>query len=216
MHHHCYNSHSEKWLSLLSIQKPYKAFSHVTASVCHSSTGAPCVLPPYRHITLQMVFLLMEYIWVIYVSFGKHQVRNAIVRCHRQFPLSTRVSSTYVFYVPHQISSLQSDLPSYVQPTNFFVISQIRQSHYAFHELCPVASSDSELTSETMNRITYFGWAPWTGDRPIAMPLPTEDSTTEQKEGMHPRFERDSNPQSQCSGGQRPYVLLDRAVTGFG
>jgi len=38
-----------------------------------------------------------------------------------------------------------------------------------FHELCPLACSDSELTSETMNPFRHFGRIPWTGDRPIVV-----------------------------------------------
>jgi len=46
-----------------------------------------------------------------------------------------------------------------------------------FHGLGPLACSDSELTSETMKRSKCFGRTPWTGNRPIAKPLPTQDST---------------------------------------
>jgi len=44
------------------------------------------------------------------------------------------------------------------------------------------------------------------GDRPIARPLPTQDSTTQDKADIHPCLERDSNPRSPCSSGWRLYV----------
>jgi hypothetical protein len=36
-----------------------------------------------------------------------------------------------------------------------------------FNTLNPLASSDSVLTSETVNHFRYFGRTPWTKDRPI-------------------------------------------------
>jgi hypothetical protein len=44
---------------------------------------------------------------------------------------------------------------------------------------------------------------PWTGDRPVARPLPTQDSTTQINADMHPCPVRDSNPRTQCSGDPR-------------
>jgi hypothetical protein len=35
------------------------------------------------------------------------------------------------------------------------------------------ACSDSELTSETVNRLRYFGRSPSTGDKPIVRPFST-------------------------------------------
>jgi len=49
----------------------------------------------------------------------------------------------------------------------------------------PLACSDSELTSETMNSFIHFGRTPWTGDRPISRPLPTQD-TTQRDADIHP------------------------------
>jgi hypothetical protein len=43
---------------------------------------------------------------------------------------------------------------------------------------------------------------PWTGDQPVARPLPTQDSTTQKNVDTHSCFERDSNPRSQCSSGK--------------
>jgi len=66
------------------------------------------------------------------------------------------------------------------------------------------------LTSETYESISgHFGRTPWTGDRAIARPLPTQESTTHEKRGhtsTHTYFERGSNPRSQCSSGQSSYV----------
>jgi hypothetical protein len=47
---------------------------------------------------------------------------------------------------------------------------------FTFHGLGPLASSVSELTSEAMNPFRHFGRTHWTGDRPNARPLPTQDS----------------------------------------
>jgi len=48
-----------------------------------------------------------------------------------------------------------------------------------FHRLGLVDCSDSELTSKTLNTFKYYGRTPLTGDRPIARPLYTQDSTTQ-------------------------------------
>jgi hypothetical protein len=67
-----------------------------------------------------------------------------------------------------------------------------------YHELDPVAYSNSELTSETMTTpSSHFGRTPRTGDRPIARPLLTQDSTTQRNEDIHLHLEQDSNPRSQ-------------------
>jgi hypothetical protein len=55
-----------------------------------------------------------------------------------------------------------------------------------------------------------FGKTPWTGDRPVARPLPTQDSTTQKNADTHPCFEQDSNARSQCSSGWRPRGHWDR------
>jgi len=48
-----------------------------------------------------------------------------------------------------------------------------------FHGLAPLTSSGSELNSETTNPFRHFGRTPWTGDQPIARPVPTLDSTVQ-------------------------------------
>jgi len=53
----------------------------------------------------------------------------------------------------------------------------------------PLTSFESESISETMNPFKYIGRTPWTGDQPIAKPLPPQDSTT-QKSG-HVSMPRD-------------------------
>jgi hypothetical protein len=75
------------------------------------------------------------------------------------------------------------------------------------HGLGPLASSESELTFETMNPFTYFCRTPWTGVRPIARPLPQQDSTTQTNVDIHPYLKRDSNPHSECSSGPRHYGI---------
>jgi hypothetical protein len=41
------------------------------------------------------------------------------------------------------------------------------------------------------------GWSPWTGDQPVARPLPTH---------RHPCLEWDSNPRSQCWSNRRQFM----------
>jgi len=43
--------------------------------------------------------------------------------------------------------------------------------------LCPLACSESELTSETTNAFRYFVRTTWKGGQSIARSLPTRDST---------------------------------------
>jgi hypothetical protein len=45
-----------------------------------------------------------------------------------------------------------------------------------------LACWDLELTPETMNSFKHFGRTHWTGDRPVARPLPTQDSRTQKNE----------------------------------
>jgi len=49
---------------------------------------------------------------------------------------------------------------------------------YTYYRLGPLACSDLELTSATMNRFRHLGRTPWTGDLPTAKPLPTQNNTT--------------------------------------
>lgn len=49
----------------------------------------------------------------------------------------------------------------------------------------PLACSESELTSETMNTSIYFGRTPWTENWPIARLLSTHDSTTQTNMDTH-------------------------------
>jgi len=70
-----------------------------------------------------------------------------------------------------------------------------------FHGLGPLTCSYSELTSETVNAFRHFGRTPWTGDRPIARPIPTQDSTTQKYADIHPCLERVSNRRSHCLSG---------------
>jgi hypothetical protein len=60
------------------------------------------------------------------------------------------------------------------------------------------------------------GRTPWTGDQPIARPLPTHRTTQTQKKSRHPCLKWDSNPQSQCLRGAKTVHVLDRADTVVG
>jgi hypothetical protein len=63
------------------------------------------------------------------------------------------------------------------------------------------ACSFSELTSETTNPFQHFARTPWMGDRAIARPLHTQDSTTQKDADIQP-----------CSSGIRTHDLGVRAV----
>jgi len=77
-----------------------------------------------------------------------------------------------------------------------------------FHGLGPLVSSEWELTSETMDSFKYFDGTPWTGDQPIARPLPTQDETKREEAGIYPYLERDAN--------SRSYYQYPYAATGTG
>jgi hypothetical protein len=77
---------------------------------------------------------------------------------------------------------------------------------FMFHRLVPLACSESELSSETVNPFIHVGRTPWTGDQPIARPIPKQDSITQRNTDLHPCLERDLNPRSQCLSGPRPYA----------
>jgi hypothetical protein len=62
-----------------------------------------------------------------------------------------------------------------------------------FRGLGPLASSGSGLSPKTMNLLRHFCWTLWTEDWPIARPLPTQDSIT-QNVDIYPCLERDLNP----------------------
>jgi len=53
------------------------------------------------------------------------------------------------------------------------------------HGLSPLARSNSELTSETVNAFTYFGGTPRTGDRLLAKLLPVKEGTIQKDADMH-------------------------------
>jgi hypothetical protein len=51
------------------------------------------------------------------------------------------------------------------------------------------------------------GGTPWTGNQPVARPLPTHRTTqTQITADKPPFFERESNPRSQCLSGRRPFM----------
>jgi hypothetical protein len=62
------------------------------------------------------------------------------------------------------------------------------------------------------------GSIPWTGDQPVARPLPTHITTQTQNkctQYRHPRIEWDPNPRSRRSSDRRLHAL-DRAATLIG
>jgi hypothetical protein len=56
------------------------------------------------------------------------------------------------------------------------------------------------------------GRTPWTGGRPIARPLPPQDSITQEVEDKHLCLEQDSNSRSQCPSGQDPRLSMARPL----
>jgi len=73
-----------------------------------------------------------------------------------------------------------------------------------FHGLSPLASSESELTSETMNPFGYCGRNTSMGDQPIARTISTfKNSRTQKYADILTCLERDSTPRSQCSSSSR-------------
>jgi hypothetical protein len=78
------------------------------------------------------------------------------------------------------------------EPNTFFLLSQIRPSG-----LFPFRTDLKLWILQTVVR------TPWTGDHPVARPLPTQDNT---KADIHPCLEWDTNPRSQCSSGWRHFV----------
>jgi len=57
--------------------------------------------------------------------------------------------------------------------TKYFIVSFICSK---FCGLGPMAFSESELTSENVTPFRHFSGTPWTGDWPIARPLPTQQN----------------------------------------
>jgi hypothetical protein len=49
------------------------------------------------------------------------------------------------------------------------------------------------------------GRTPWTGDQPVARPLPTHRTTQTQNKRIETCLEWDSNPRSQCSSERRQF-----------
>jgi hypothetical protein len=59
------------------------------------------------------------------------------------------------------------------------------------------ASVKSFVSLQFLN-LRHFGRTPWTGNQPVARPLPNTN--------RHPCLEWDSNPRSQCSRGRRHFM----------
>jgi hypothetical protein len=75
----------------------------------------------------------------------------------------------------------------------------------ALQGLGPLTCPDSELTAETMNPFRHFDRTPWTGDRSITKPLPTQERTTQKNLDLYQCLKRDSKSRYQCSNGPRSY-----------
>jgi hypothetical protein len=68
----------------------------------------------------------------------------------------------------------------------------------------------SELMNSEIWIFYTVGRTPWTGDEPIARPLPTQGNTNRKNAGRHPCLDWDSNSRSQCFSGLRrsmPYIM---------
>jgi hypothetical protein len=78
----------------------------------------------------------------------------------------------------------------------------------------------SALTSSSVLLFLYTaGRTPWTGDQPVAKPLPTQRITQTQNKRTHrhPCLEWNSNPRSQRSSERRQFMpYKDRAATVIG
>jgi len=75
-----------------------------------------------------------------------------------------------------------------------------------------LACSGSEFIFWNLWTYWTVGRTPWTGDRPDARPLPTQDNTTQKNADTHPCLEWNSNTWSQCSSGLRPLGHWDRPL----
>jgi hypothetical protein len=82
---------------------------------------------------------------------------------------------------------------------------------YTFHVLGPVTFSDSELISGTLNRFREFDRTCWTGDQPIARPVPTQDNKTQKFAYIHASSGIRTQDHSRCS--QLFSQLISRYVT---
>jgi len=63
-----------------------------------------------------------------------------------------------------------------------------------------------------VNPFKHFGRASLTGDRPIARPLPTQESRTQKNADMHPWIERGSITRFQCSSSPKHTRLRPRCL----
>jgi len=54
-----------------------------------------------------------------------------------------------------------------------------------------------------MNPFRHIGRTLWKENRPVARPLPTQDSTKMKHADVHPCIEQDSNSEFQCSSSSR-------------
>jgi len=95
------------------------------------------------------------------------------------------------------------------------IVMIIVQFFCTFNGLSFLTCPDSELTSETMKPFRHFHRTLWTGNRPTARPLPTQDSTTQKNRDMSmPRagFE----PMIPVVERSKTIPTLDGAATGTG
>jgi hypothetical protein len=95
--------------------------------------------------------------------------------------------------------------PIYTHPVSY---------SFTFHGFDPLAYSDPELTSGTMNYFRHFCRTPSTGDRPIARPLRKQDST--EKRGHTSMALAGFEPTIPMVQQFKTTRALDRAAIGIG
>jgi hypothetical protein len=116
-----------------------------------------------------------------------------------QIHFNTTLSSTTSYY-------LQALRPNIVCIPHFYMAHPNHPSCFdhlkifgccMFRELDPLACSDLERTCETLIPVKHLSRIPWTVDRPIPKPLPTESTThTRTQAGIHSYIDRGLKPQS--------------------
>jgi len=90
-----------------------------------------------------------------------------------------------IHLIPPPVSLAHQVLPSPKLSLRDFYF-QLRNFHLrgsSFHVWDPLACSESEWTSGSMNPFRCFGRTPWTGDRPIARPQPYTGQHNSEKRG---------------------------------
>jgi hypothetical protein len=129
--------------------------------------------------------------------------------------LSTRLSTRLSIYPSTRLSTrLSIYLPTCLSVS--LCLSVLQTVHPSIHPsiyLCSCCSPVGAygicemLRFTSVSQLKTIGRTPWTGDQPVAMPLPY---TGQHKHRInvykYPCLEWDSNPRSQCSTGRRRFM----------